>query len=64
MLHSLCFAMSIGGVFGDEARVLSVKGIVWDRIGWNILHVLFLTIMHDSLLAGQDLNHWLLELVS
>jgi hypothetical protein len=36
MLYSLCFVLSIGGVFGDEARVLSVKGIVWD-----ILHVYF-----------------------
>ena len=44
MLHCLCFVMSIGGVFGDKVRVLSVKGIAWDRSGWNILTVLFLTI--------------------
>lgn len=44
MLHFLCFVMSIGVVFGDKARVLSVKGIAWDRIGWNILTALFFTI--------------------
>jgi hypothetical protein len=56
MLHCLCFMMSIGSVFRDKARVLYVKGIAWDRSGWNIFTVLFLTIScrFFSLLARFD----------